>query len=461
MSDQEKENRKPENGDMPSEQENREYRFMDQTIKKRPVNRKTQFLRVFGMVGAGVVIGLVASLVFSLTQTALSHRVVSGESNELELPADTEQSAETEQADPDEIPQDLPGSGEAVSGEALSGEEVYETVPDDDSDPEEQERITLRDYRQLFRDMMDVAEEPEQSLVQVIGITSEMDYFNRNYENQRRISGLAVAMTDTDLYILTEYRVVDKVERIQVVFCDGSMTDAVFQKADQNTGLAVIKVPLKNISEETREKLSIAPLGNSYVVERGEPVLAVGSPLGFTDSIAYGIVTSTGSKATVADTEYALMTTDIEGSADGSGVLINLDGKVVGIITASFGSNTGNITGLSISQVKELIEDLSNNTPQNYAGILGQDVTQDITDRTGIPRGLLVTGVEQDSPAMLAGIKEYDVIVRIGDKQVDTMRQYHTILQELEPEEEVLVTAMRRGAEGYAEITFDLLIESK
>ncbi len=562
MSEQEKENKKTVQNKNKNEQDRDAYKFIDQTIKKRPVNYKAVIVRIAGMLAAGVVIGLIASLVFSLTQPALRHNTLADNINEkVTIPPDEElqstvtpvtgddqtaasemntaesldegevnktaaenpedgqsvtseekqaagdpeekqTSDEKEQPDdkqdeitaeppeekkiddtaepPETEQQDKGADGSEEKHPENTAEQTEETVTETPEglpqeseenaiavgsvpgeDPEKPEGITLQEYRQLYRDMMEVAEEPEHALVQVIGVTSELDYFNQNYENRQRISGLTVAMTDTDLFILTEYRVVEKVERIQVVFCDGSMCDATFQKADQNTGLAVIKVPLDTISEKTIEKITVATLGNSNKVQRGDPVLAVGSPLGFTDSIAFGIVTSTGSKAPVADVEYSLLNTDIEGSPDGSGVLIDLDGNIIGIISNSFGSNTGCITGLAISQLKEIIEGLSNNEEQNYAGILGQDVTQDISERTGIPRGVLVTEVVQDSPAMLAGIKEYDVIVGIGGQQVNTMRDYHKILRNLEADEPVSVTAMRRGKEGYAEITFEMIVEGR
>ena len=299
--------------------------------------------------------------------------------------------------------------------------------------------------------------------MQVIGITNEMDYFNQNYENQRRISGLVVAMNKTDLFVLTEYRVVDQSERIQVVFNNGSMTDANLQRFDPNTGLAILKVQLASINPATRNNLEAAPLGNSYKLLRGEPILALGSPIGYSDSIAYGVITSTSSKASAVDMEYNLLMTDIDGSTDGSGVLVNLDGSVVGIITHAFTNEYNNcVTAIPISQLKELIQDLSNNEPQKYVGIRGQDVTQDITDRTGIPRGVLVTDVEPNSPAMLAGIKEFDVLVKIGEEQpIETMRDYHRQLDNLEPEDTVSVTALRKGARGYSEITFEVTIEGR
>ena len=90
----------------------------------------------------------------------------------------------------------------------------------------------------------------------MIGITSEMDYFNQNYENQKQISGLLVAENEQDLFILTEYRVVENVQRIQVTFYDGSVVDAIYQRHDANTGLTVLRVSLADLDESTRRAWS-------------------------------------------------------------------------------------------------------------------------------------------------------------------------------------------------------------
>ena len=140
--------------------------------------------------------------------------------------------------------------------------------------------------------MLEVTEKPKRALVTVIGITNQMDYFNQNYENQQQISGLIVADNGQDLFILTEYRIVENVERIQVTFWDETMVDATYQRHDPSTGLTIVKVDESKLDEGTRDGLAVAPLGSSYLVSQGDPVVAVGSPVGYSDSIAYGVVTS-------------------------------------------------------------------------------------------------------------------------------------------------------------------------
>ena len=145
------------------------------------------------------------------------------------------------------------------------------------------------------------------------------------------------------------------------------------------------------------------------------------------------------------------------GSTDGSGILVNLDGEIVGIIAQSYSAKGNNVvTGIAISQIKKLIENLSNNVSRAYIGIRGQDVTEELSDKTGIPKGVLISRVADDSPAMMAGMKEYDVIVKLGEHKVETIKQYHEQLGKYSTGDVVTVTAMRKGAEGYAEMTFDV-----
>ena len=110
----------------------------------------------------------------------------------------------------------------------------------------------------------------------------------------------------------------------------------------------------------------------------------------------------------------------------------------------------------ALPTIKKLIENLSNNVSRAYIGIRGQDVTEELSDKTGIPKGVLISRVADDSPAMMAGMKEYDVIVKLGEHKVETIKQYHEQLGKYSTGDVVTVTAMRKGAEGYAEMTFDV-----
>ncbi len=315
--------------------------------------------------------------------------------------------------------------------------------------------ITVYDYKLLYQDMMEMAEEPMQSVVVVTGISNELDYFNQNYVDTTQTSGLVIARNESDLFVLAEFKTISSAEKVQVTFYDNSSAEAQIVKKDENTGLCVLRVAQTALESE----IPVANLGNSYTVQKGEPVLALGSPMGYSDAVAFGTVTSVSNKISLLDCEYNVLTTDIEGSSSGSGVLINLSGQVVGFISQDLGSgNSSTVTVLSISQIKELMQTLSNNEAIPYIGICGQNVTQEIADRTGIPVGLLVTEIAADSPAMLSGLKEYDVITSISGTEITTMRDYQKFLRNMKSGDVVTVTAMRQGADGYSEVHFSVTV---
>ena len=417
------------------ELEKKNYSFIREIVKKKPLDKRGLLRKILSLAGAAVLAGVVASFVF-VWMVPVAERMVNGDSSGVSFPEDEEETSTSSQS-------------------VIDSSQPAQETPMPASQPE----IGLEEYRQLYKDMLAVAEKPKRALVTVVGISSEMDYFNQNYENQKQISGLLAADNGQDLFILTEYRVVENVERIQVTFYDGSTVDAIYQRHDANTGLTILKVGLSELEDSTREGIELAPLGSSYGVTQGEPVMAIGSPMGYSDSVAYGVITSVTNKISTLDTEYNLLTTDINGSGEGSGVLINLDGEIIGIIAQSYSTEDKDIiTALAVSQIKDLIESLSNDEARPYIGIKGQDVTAQISHRTGIPKGVLVTAVQADSPAMLAGMKEYDVVVKIGEDEISSFRQYRDRLDQLTPGQTVILTAMRRGAEGYAEVEFEVTV---
>ena len=474
------------------------YKFMKESIKKQPPDWKKIVLLIAGWLALAALGGLVAAAVFAVTEPKIAEAVTREEPPaKVDIPGDEDPNSgqepdETITASSASASVDSSGSGSEISSstvdsstsessvsESMVSESTEEngaaegTESSTSEEPEEGSEVSsvdgetdaeekdssLKNYEALYQDMLEVTEKPKRALVTVIGITNQMDYFNQNYENQQQISGLIVADNGQDLFILTEYRIVENVERIQVTFWDETMVDATYQRHDPSTGFTIVKVDKSKLDEETRDGLEIAPLGSSYLVSQGDPVVAVGSPVGYSDSIAYGVVTSVTNKISALDNEYNLLTTDILGSTDGSGILVNLDGEIVGIIAQSYSAKGNNVvTGIAISQIKKLIENLSNNVSRAYIGIRGQDVTEELSDKTGIPKGVLISSVTDDSPAMMAGMKEYDVIVKLGEQKVETIKQYHEQLGKHSAGEVVTVTAMRKGAEGYAEMTFDVTL---
>ena len=130
----------------------------------------------------------------------------------------------------------------------------------------------------------------------------------------------------------------------------------------------------------------------------------------------------------------------------------------MGVIAQSFSgeADTGVVTALSISDLRKLIEQLSNNEDLIYLGVRGQDISSSLAQKTGIPTGIYVNSVEEDSPAMNAGIQN----VKVGNESVETLSRLRTRLDQSKKDQKIKVTAMRKGAEGYVEIVFDVTLDA-
>ena len=176
--------------------------------------------------------------------------------------------------------------------------------------------------------------------------------------------------------------------------------------------------------------------------------------MGANYSILCGTITSYQNEVSTIDKNFTIFTTDIVGSANGSGVLINLKGEIIGLVLQSYSSQSdrNTITALSISELKQIIEDLSNNRDVPYVGLRLSTVTDDIAKEYSIPKGVYIKSVEMDSPAMAAGLQEADVIVKLNGEEVATVEQYNQKIYALNPEDTVTVAVKRQNGEEYTEL---------
>ncbi len=415
------------------------YEFLKETIKEKPIDTKKMVKRILRILLSGGLFGLSAAAAFSLAMPEITKNIEKKqEQSQIQFTSDTKNSEE---------------NTKNSTAEEESSESGSQSVA---------EELTPEKYQKLVADLFVTAQEAETAMVRVRGSKNDEVWFQTPYESE--ISGLLVAESGQELFVLTEYRIVEDVDRIQVVFCDGTVTDARFLKGDTNTGFVILKIPKSGISAETREAITIAPLGESYEVDQGKPVLAIGSPMGYSDSVGYGIVTSTCNTVSKTDAEYSLLTTDIVGSSLGSGVLLNLEGEVIGLIAQSFArEDTQNlVTGLGVSEVKEMIQILSDETKDIiYMGITGKSITTDISEKKGIPIGVFVEQVEVNSPAMQVGIQNGDVIIGLNGEKIETVKGYQQQLKSCKAGQTIKVKAMRQGTEGYVEVDFDVTLQAR
>ncbi len=418
--------------------------FMKETIKQRPLNRRKLVRRTLLTAAMAVIFGMVACFTFLLLEPVISNKLYPEE--EPEIIEFVEESREDEILPEDMIVDDSQMQPEPTQPPALEDEQIAQVLSE--------MKLGVEDYLSLFAGIREVAREVRKSIVTVVGVTPDVGWLDNEYENEGAVSGIVVADNGIELLILADVSSIEDAQSLEVAFQDGEVYQATLMKKDNNTGLAVISIAKTKIKSTTLEMAVAANLGTSGSSLVGVPVIALGRPMGTEGSLCYGNITSAGNVIRLPDSNYKLMTTDIYGSSSASGVLINLRGQVVGIIDMSKNSPdlSNLISAVGISDLKKLVESLSNDKDIAYFGVYGADVTESANEELGVPLGAYITEIDMDSPAMNAGIQSGDVILKWNDMEIESYQDLVSTLLLEEPEKTVSITLMRQGPEGYTEM---------
>lgn len=414
--------------------------FLREKIKQKPVNRKKLLRRTMITAVMAVIFGIVACLTFLLLEPVINNWLYPEEEpQEVQFPEESP----VEEMNPEDMLTEEMVEEESESSE-LEDEQIEELLS--------QVTFGVEEYQSLYEELAMIAKDVSRAIVTVTGVTSDVDWFNDTYENEATSSGIILANNGQEMLILASMNNINNAERIVVTFCDQTQIESELVQRDASTGLAVLSVPLLAIEEETMDVINIANLGSSNISSlTGTPVMALGSPMGTSGSVCYGFITSSGTSIDKVDSAYKLISTDIYASRNAAGVLVNLKGKVVGIIDNSYNSDDkGNLlSAYGISELKRTITKMSNNQERAYLGIHGTDVPPEASLESGIPKGAYIKEIEMDSPAMTAGIQSGDVITRVGNTEVASYGELLNWLYSAEPDDTIAVTLMRQGMNGF------------
>ncbi|WP_343208019.1 S1C family serine protease [Anaerolentibacter hominis] len=418
---------KEREGENPEQKEQEEYSF----IQEKVVPKKRNKLKKFGIallvtLLLAIIFGLVSSLVFYVSGNFIKDAFSRDDGKQKVVLDQDPDPGDTE-------PEDKPG----------------DTKPDDtkkeDEKDGEDEEAALEDYAAAYTKLTEVAAKVNQSIVTVTGVTSGTDWFLNNSEKTNATSGLIYAENGKELLILVNRSKIIDVNEIRVTFRNLAVSVAALYDADPVTGLAVVAVPMNEINAETKESYKIADLGESYTLTTGMPILALGSPNGYLYSMEPGIITNRKSEITVVDNKLELFNTDVNDNSNGDGVIVNLEGQVVGIITSQFKKdlNKNISTAISISKVKPLLENMANQESRPYLGVVGSELTNDAAKALHVPYGIYITEVETGSPAFEAGLQRGDIITQMDDVIISNFVNFRTALTEAGPNHKMKMTIVR------------------
>lgn len=445
---------------MPDQEQNTRSDFLIETIKQRPVNRKKLIRRTIITAAMAVIFGLIACLTFLILKPVISNWLYPEENpkvvvfpEDLEEMSPEEMLAENLQDNP-VVNQQNPDQGEQQEGTGieLEEEQIEEILSGVTLDRE--------NYIELYSSMSDYAVEMSRYMVTVTAVSSNRDWFNNVEERENQTAGLILTDNGMELLILTYASTISSAQSLIVTFYDDTRVEARIKQTDPSTNLAILAIDFDILPSGMKDGgLKYPALGSSNKQGMlGMPVIALGSPMGVSNSIGYGMVTASNTLYSIADRNYKLIQTDIAGSQNASGVLFNLEGQAIGFITDNKSSTDMKnvIYAYGVTEIRKTLENLSNGKTIAYLGISGVNVSPEASGELGVPLGGFVTKVDMDSPAMRAGIQKGDVIININDRNISTFNDYTTSILQLEPGEEVNLIVKRKSQEGYKEMNFSM-----
>ncbi len=443
---------------MPDLKQNGESDFITEQIKIKPVNRKKLIRRTIITVAMAVIFGLVACVTFLILEPVISNWLYPKEERKPEIVEFPEDGDEMRPEDmlAENLPTESPGptpdpTPEPEQERVLLEEQIREILGE--------MPLELNDYKELYTAMAGYVDELSQYMVTVTAVTSNVNWFDSVQESRNQCPGLIIYDNGVELLVLADYAPVKSAERLVLTFHNGLIMEGRLKEQNKATNLAVLSVDLADLPEGMNEELPRASFGYSSGNRRaGTPVVALGSPMGSIHSIGYGMITSAGIILPMTDRNYRLIQTDISGSQNASGVLFDLQGQVVGIITnGKTGSDMRNmISAFGIAELRRIVEKMSNASPIAYMGISGVDVTREANQELGVPYGAYVENIDMDSPAMRAGIQRGDIITMIDDTTIVSFGNYSNTLMAMIPGQTVTVTVKRQVQEEYKEMSFNI-----
>lgn len=281
-------------------------------------------------------------------------------------------------------------------------------------------------------------------------------------------SGVIYKIDGDSAYLVTNNHVVENADSLKVKLADGTTEDGELVGRDAVSDLAVVKISSKNVK-------SAIKFADSDATKVGSIAIAIGSPLGskFSNSVTQGIISGQSrivpmdlNKDGQADIETTLIQTSAAiNPGNSGGALLNKDGDLVGINSSKFSNVDVEGMGFAIpaKEVQRVIAQLEKDgkvtrpfigiSQNDLANITSRSKTEILKLKSDQTDGVVVTDTVKGSPAETAGLKKYDVITKIGDKEIKNILELRRELYAYNVGDKVELTVLREGKETKVQVT--------
>lgn len=349
-----------------------------------------------------------------------------------------------------------------------------EFTRDEYPDPESQQAEDLgqikNDYDAIIQSLRSKVADVQRTVVTVKEYVS--DNYNNSYtqyteEMQNNLEnlgnsierystmGLLVGHLNGRYMILTSHAYTDTVDEYAVVVQESDEYKAELVCSDELTGISIISIYDEQVTDADRQYMKVATLDNSYVLNKGDMVIATGKIYGTSGAVDYGTITNRTVSNSI-DNNYEIFETNLSCMKDDYGFLFNSDGNVVGI---SQENSDSKLKAIGISDLKCMIECMINRQGKMYFGIIAQNVDSVLSEKNGIPMGIYISKVDSDSPAYQAGLQPGDIIQGINKMPCYSIQRLNDKIYDSTAGQVINVSIKRKGKSGYFDASYDVSVE--
>ena len=369
-----------------------------------------------------------------------------------------------------------------ATGILLDKSGKFDFIPNFTNSKEEKEKIELKHTESVAVKsdgvyITDVSEVVYEVMPSIVAITSKtvinsgrFGPFSENasYTTEGAGSGVIVSENNDEIFVLTNYHVVEKSTELSVKFIDDKSYDATIKGISERKDIAIVSVNKKDIDNETLRQIKIATLGNSNELRVGNGIIAIGNALGYGQSVTTGVVSALNRE--VSTDNYIQEMIQIDAAINGGnsgGALLNSKGEVVGINSAKYSyngsSSNASIEGMGfaipISDVEDIIKTLikgENDTSAMTLGIEGYMTNSGNIAGYRLPEGFYVSEIIKDGNAEKSELEIGNIITEIDNNKVTSLETIKKILNKKEKNDIVTLKIKYASRNEYKEKTITI-----
>lgn len=306
----------------------------------------------------------------------------------------------------------------------------------------------LQNYENIILGVKKAADALNPSLTTVTYAKDVVDpVFSDITESVVKVSGVVISKENNEFLIYTSHSKMKSVEydRIYVTFYGGRKERAYVFAAAPEADVLLLSVSYKDFQNYEIENIKEIKFGHSSEMEAGSAVIAVGFPNGREPSVDMGMITGNSQKIYIRDNSLELMETNIYGGRGESGILVNTNGELVGMITTQYKLDRGRIEAIGIDKLYQMLTFMVNKAPYPKFGAIFRDIEDDVLKDISLQNGIIIDEVYDGSVAQVQQFRQGDIITELGGEPVTSVEEFFHLFTSYEKGDEMKITYYRNG----------------